>query len=307
MLEAGADPNDNESLYHSLEDVACTRALLAHGARIAGSNALYRSLDLADPAPLELLLAHGADANEPARNAPLTEWGSPLMWAINRRRSPRHVAALLAAGASPRAATPAGVGAYSMALQLGLHDVAALLREHGADAALTDDDQFVAACAGADRAEAQRIRARRPDLPASLPPAQLRRLPDMVAAEGDDGARLMVELGWPIAVRGGDWDASALNLAVFRGNALLTRFLLKHGASWQEEHGHGDNVCGTLSWASCNEPAEGADWPACARALLDHGMPRAVPDADDPECVIIGGRRKRFSDEVTEVLLADPS
>ncbi|MGL4287781.1 MAG: hypothetical protein ACRCVA_15650, partial [Phreatobacter sp.] len=56
LLAAGADPNDNESLYHSLENLACTRLLLDHGARIAGTNALYRALDLDDPAPLQLLL-----------------------------------------------------------------------------------------------------------------------------------------------------------------------------------------------------------------------------------------------------------
>jgi hypothetical protein len=125
----------------------------------------------------------------------------------------------------------------------------------------------------------------------------------MTAEGGDDGARLMVRLGWPIAVRGGDWNASALNLAVFRGNAGLTRFLLEHGASWTEEHGHGDNVCGTLSWASCNEPIQGGDWVGCARALLDHGMPGAERDHEGSERVLIDGRRKRFSDEVSEVLL----
>ena len=125
----------------------------------------------------------------------------------------------------------------------------------------------------------------------------------MVAEGGDEGARLMVRLGWPIAVRGGDWNASALNHAVFRGNAGLTRFLLEHGANWTEEHGYGDNACGTLSWASCNEPVEGGDWVGCARALLDHGMPRRDAGQEDPEWVLVAGRRKRFSDEVSEVLL----
>jgi hypothetical protein len=104
-------------------------------------------------------------------------------------------------------------------------------------------------------------------------------------------------------VRGGDWNASPLNLAVFRGNVALTRFLLEHGASWREEHGHRDNVCGTLSWASCNEPIVGGDWAGCARALLEHGMPQATFDPENPEWVLIAGRRKRFSDQVTDVLL----
>jgi hypothetical protein len=305
LLEAGADPNDGESLYHALESLDCTRLLLEHGARIEEHNALYRALDFDNLPVLELLLAHGADANVQPLGPPISDWGTPLLWAIYRRRSRRHVEALLAAGAPALATTPDGVGGYSLALQFGLSDVAALLREHGAAAALSEDEQFVAACAHGDEAEARRIRAWRPDLPGSLPDMQLRRLPDMVAAAGDDAAKLMVELGWLIAVRGGDWDASALNLAVFRGNAPLTRFLLEHGASWTEQHGYGDNVCGTLGWASCNEPVAGGDWAGCARALLDHGLPRAAPDPDDPGWVLIDGRSKRYSDEVREVLLAE--
>jgi ankyrin repeat protein len=303
LLDAGADPNDGESLYHSLETFTCTRLLLEHGARIGGSNAFYHALDFDNFAALELLLQHGADPNELLVNSSHTEWGSPLLWAIKRRRSRRHIAALLKAGADPSVSTLSGVSAYSLALQLGLGEVAELLRENGGATPITEEERFVAACARGDEAEAQRIRSGRPDLPGSLQEAQLRVLPDLAAEGGDDGARLMIKLGWPVAVRGGDWNASALNLAVFRGNVGLTRFLLQHGASWQEEHGHGDNVCGTLSWASCNEPIEGGDWAGCARALLEHGMPGATLDPENPGWVLIAGRSKRFSDEVTDVLL----
>lgn len=305
LLDAGADPNDGESLYHSLENPDCTRLLLAHGARIDGSNALYRSMDLEDAAALALLLAHGGDANEPARNKPLTDWGTPLLWAIRRRRSRRHVEALLEAGADPSARTAAGVSAYRLALQFGLPEVAALLREKAGDEPLSEEERFIAACAAGDAEAAQDIAVRRRDLPGALSPAQLRLLPDLAAEGANAAVMLMVSLGWPIAVRGGDWDASALNLAVFRGDAALARFLLDRGARWTEAHGFGDNVCGTLSWASCNEPDEGGDWVGCARVLLDHGMPGATPCEDDPACVLVDGIRKRFSCEVAEVLLGE--
>lgn len=117
---------------------------------------------------------------------------------------------------------------------------------------------------------------------------------------------LMVKLAWPIAICGGDWDASALNHAVFSGDPDLARFLLEHGASWKELHGFGDDLCGTLSWASVNEPVTGGDWVGCAKALVAHGMPAGNPDPEDPDAIIIDGRTKSFSDEVTDFLL-DPS
>ncbi|PAY05638.1 MULTISPECIES: ankyrin repeat domain-containing protein [Bradyrhizobium] len=305
LLEAGADPNDNESLYHSLEGSLTTGVLLEHGARIAGTNAMYKVLDDENVPALELLLRHGGNPNEPARNAPLTDCGSPLMWAIRRRRSRKCIATLLDAGADPHVTTPDDLSAYRYALQFGLTEVAELLRERTGEEMLADDERFVAACSSGNAIEARRIQAGRPDLPASLSPQQLRLLPELAAAGGDEAVRLMVELGWPIAVRAGDWDASALNHAVFRGNAGLTRFLLEHGAEWTEQHGFGDNASGSLSWASCNEPIGGGDWAGCAQALLDHGMPHATPDRDDPEWVLLAGRKKLFSDEVRDVLLGE--
>jgi hypothetical protein len=303
LLDAGADPNDGESLYHALENLDCARLLLSRGAHVSGTNALHRSLDMADPAALELLLAHGGDPNEPPGGPPTSDWGAPLLRGVALRRSPRHIQAMLAAGADPSVRTPAGISAYRLAQQVGMPEVAGILGAAGAAEPLSEEEEFVAACARGDAAEARRIQARRPDLPGSLTAAQLRLLPDTVAWGSSAAVRVMVALGWPIATRGGDWKASALNLAVFRGDASLTEFLLAHGASWREEHGHGDDVTGTLSWASINEPVEGGDWAGCAQALVAHGLPAAAPDPADVETVVMDGRRGRFSPDVAEVLL----
>jgi ankyrin repeat protein len=98
----------------------------------------------------------------------------------------------------------------------------------------------------------------------------------MAAGNEEDAVRVMVEAGWPITVRGGDIDGSALNWAVFHGNASLARFLLAHGARYDERHGFKDNVYGTLSFASQAETTPGGDWLACAEALIDAGSP--VPE-----------------------------
>lgn len=296
LLAAGADPNDNESLYHSLEAPACTRLLLEAGAVVTGTNALYRCLDLDDVDTLRLLLSYAAGDKE------LSE-GQLLFWAIKRRRSPEHIEALLAAGVDPMVKTRDGVSAYTQALRYGLPDVADVLRNAGVTEDVNDEDLFVAACARGDRLAAQQIKARRPDLPLGLSEMQFRLLPELAAAGCAEAVRAMVELGWPIGIRGGDWNASALNHAVFRGDSALAHFLLEHGASWGEEHGFGDNVCGTLSWASLNQPVDSGDWVACAEALIAHGMSAALRDPADPQSVLVAGKRRQFSDEVTEFLL----
>jgi hypothetical protein len=304
LLDAGANPNDNESLYHSLDNPDCTRLLLQAGARVTGTNALYRSLDLDDVEPLRLLLANGGDANEPAGSKPSSDYGTPLMWAIRRRRSLAHIEALLAAGADPSARAPKGVSAFALAQQYGLPEVADLLRQAaGAADGLSAEDEFVAACARCDKPHARKLLSERPDIMGALSDDQLRTLPELAALGCGDAVRLMVRLGWPIAARGGDWDSSALNQAVFRGDAALTRFLLEHGASWKEQHGFGDNVCGSLSWASMNEPVDGGDWVGCAKALIAHGLPPAHFDPEGTDALILDGIRRRFSDDVTDVLV----
>lgn len=306
LLAAGANPDDGESLYHSLDRPACTRLLLQAGARVAGTNAMYRVLDLDDVDTLQLLLAQGGDANEAPLGPPTSDWGSPLLWAIRRRRSPAHIAVLLAAGARADMCTRDGVPAHTVALRFGLTGIAQLLQAvGGGDAPLPPDEALIAACARGDKAAAEGVLAQHPGLVAALDDAQRRLLPELAAAGCGAAVKAMVELGWPLEVRGGDWDASALNQAVFRGDAALTRFLLEHGADWRSQHGFGDDVIGTLSWASMNEPFHLGDWADCARALAAHGMPPVLPDPQDAETVLVGDQRRLFSDEVTNALL-DP-
>ncbi|WP_162606142.1 ankyrin repeat domain-containing protein [Jiangella aurantiaca] len=267
LLDAGADPDDGESLYHSLGDIECTRLLLAAGATVTGTNAMYAVADHDDADVLRLLLEHGGDPNEPSPS-----WGAPLLFAIRRRCSTAFVRLLLDAGADPRAVTPEGVGAYRLALRFGHPEVAELLHGSGAVEPLDLRELVVAACASGDAAAARRLLAAHPDVVATLDETQRRLLPDLAAAGATDAFRLMVEAGWPIDTVGGDWQATALNHAVFRGDAGLTRFLLEHGADPAVPHGFGDTVVGTLEWASRNGTEGPRDFDGCARALLDHGV-----------------------------------
>ncbi|MBV7453565.1 hypothetical protein KW843_03675 [Acidovorax sp. sif1233] len=304
LLDAGADPNDGESLYHALGSLDCTRLLLEAGARVPGTNALCRVLDMDDLPALQLLLAHGADANEQPADGAAPGGAAPLLWAIRRRRSLAHVQALVAAGADPAACAADGTPAHIQALRYGLPGVAAFLRAAVGEGDVPVDERFVAACAQADEAQARTLLAARPGLVDALSLPQQRLLPEL-AAQADCGhaVRLMVRLGWPIDTTGGDWDGTALHLAIFRGDAALTRFLLEHGARWQARHGFEDNACGALSWGSINTPEPDGDWAGCAQALLDHGLPPAAPDPQGSEAVWLDGRPMRFSDEVADCLL----
>jgi hypothetical protein len=275
LLEAGANPSDGESLYHAMEtdDPACARLLLEAGAKVEGSNALHHVLDWDGLHMLRVLLSYTKDVNDTG-----SALGNPLIWAIRRRRSPAHIEALLEAGADPRAKTKEGISAYRFAHQTGLTDIADALRRAGAHETLSTEDEFVAACARTDEAGARAILAGNPDIFSRLSEAQLRQLPNLMEARSLSAVRLMVELGWPIAARGGDWGASVLSLTVYQGDPEWTRFFLQHGASWTEAHNYG-NVRGILGWASRNQPP-GPDWVGCARALVEYGMPIPEPGTD---------------------------
>lgn len=273
LLDAGANPDDNESLYHSLEsnDSTITRLLLRAGAHVSGTNALARVLDFDKLDALRLLLDHGGDANE-----------RPLVHhAILRGRSIEHVRVLLDAGANARAVNEHGVSLFRFAAGFGRADIVELLREAGVDELLDEAEEFVAACARGDERAARAMRSRTPDIIRRLTNRQLQTMPELASTGNIPAVRTMLALGWPLEIKTA-WDATALNLAVYRGDAEMTELLLSGGADWRSEHGYHSNVIGTLSFASQDEtlaqPAP-RDYVGCARALLAHGVPAPKEDA----------------------------
>ncbi|HEY5793950.1 MAG TPA: hypothetical protein VIU82_02965 [Bosea sp. (in: a-proteobacteria)] len=287
LLDAGANPDDNESVYHAVEseDLTCLRLLLAAGARVSGTNAVARALDYNRPGALELLLAQ--DGIAPERH-----W---LHHALLRGRSLAHIRALVAAGADLTAQDRHGASVLRFAERLGRSDVAALLREHGVSEELPVEEVFIAACARGEEATARKLLQTMPDMVSHLNASQLEAMPQVAALGRIEAVRTMLALGWPREIKTA-WHASALNLSIFAGDAAMTRLLLDEGADWRTMHGYGDNALGTLSFASqADDVGDDAprDHAGCAAALLDHGVPAE------------SFRKYSFSEEVSDLLEAE--
>ena len=168
LLEAGANPDDDESVYHATEtsDHSCLRLLLDAGARVEGTNALAHALDTEDPAKVRLLLEHDA-GHEVERS---------LLWAIYRERSPEVIRLLVEHGADLHAwdknneRTP-----YGLAWRMGRPDLCELLAELGARREVGPVDELIGLCFAGDRAGAERLAGEDPAARRARPDSSSRR------------------------------------------------------------------------------------------------------------------------------------
>jgi ankyrin repeat protein len=275
LLEAGADPNDSESLYHSTEhpDLECMKLLLRHGANAAGHNALRHILDREDLEGVQILLAAGADPNQ------INERGeTSLHWAVWRGRRVPIIAALIDGGAALDVQRNDGRTAYALAVQSGQTDVVALLETRGAKTDISPLDHFLGACSKASPNELGGLVATHPDIAAS--PGAGRLLPDFASSHRTAAVRALLTAGLPVDARG-DLGGTALHWACWKGYADIVEILLAHGASLtiEDEQFHGTPP----GWfghgvRNCHEP--GGDYPQVARLLIAAGA--AIPAADLP-------------------------
>jgi ankyrin repeat protein len=235
LLDAGANPNDGESLYHSIEhgDLVCMRLLLARGAKPDEANALKHMLDREDLVGLRILIDAGSDPNYVNERAE-----TALHWAAFRGRSAKIIETLVDAGAHIDAKRSDGRTAYAIAALGGHTEAAKALAARGADTTLAPVDAFVAACSIALPEELDRLLAKHPEFIRSAGSERL--LPDLATAHRTASVRALLSAGFPVDARGG-WGGTALHWCCWKGHADLVKLLLDYGASLaiQDETFHG--------------------------------------------------------------------
>jgi ankyrin repeat protein len=242
LLERGARTQDGESIYHSAQDNRreCLELLLQHGADLSERQAQFGNTPLYFLAGHHgdeegratwfrgflWLLEHGADPNvtsDKAEEAPLHRVAaSPL-----KRETAR---ALLAHGADVNLKRGDGLTPYQIAARHGNTDMAALLLEHGADAAaLTPLDQFLNASLTGDGARARALLASHPDLVTSMSPEDHAGVIDAVMHGRADVVRLMVELGFRLDAENAH-GGTPLHWAAWHGKTDMVDLLIRLGA-----------------------------------------------------------------------------
>jgi ankyrin repeat protein len=273
LLEAGANPDDGESLYHATEAESpdCVRLLLEHGAETEGTNALGHALDEERLAHVRLLLEHGADPND----------GALVAHAVRRGRGPDFVLLLAEFGADltrPGGETWRGPvplrSPYQHAVLRNRSDLADTLEGLGAATAVEPGDLAVAAVARGERPDVPMPDSFDPDAQEVLILAALRgHAESVVDAVGPSFS----------GVVGGSPEGTLLHHAAWVGSPQVVQSLLSRGA---------DPTARTedspLGWAAHGSQAHdlpGRDYVAVAELLLAAGdtiQPSHLELADGP-------------------------
>jgi hypothetical protein len=225
LLERGATPDDDESLYHSCEtrDHACLRLLLDAGATVKGTNALAHMLDYDDLEGLRLLLERGIAQT----GGDWPELEGAIGWALKRDRSREHIELLLSHGATP------GPADATLAVRRGRADLDGLLGEPSP----SPSDELLGALRRADRADVDAVLAEHPGLLDTLGRADHDVLVHAAARGRRDAVELMLEHGFPVDVRSEEFNETPLHAAAWFGWAQVAELLVERGADSHAEAG----------------------------------------------------------------------
>lgn len=246
LLERGADPNDEEVVYHSPEtgDNAVIERLVETGKITAENLALMllRKHDWHDYDGVKYLLEHGADPNQRSQG----RFPTAIHHAIARDNDLQIIELLLDHGADPARAGD-GRSAVALAARRGRGDVLAALAKRGVPLAFKGVDRLIAACAMNDGATVQSIAEREPALVGEVVAEGGTLLAEFAGTANTDGVRHLLDLGVGVGALYTDGDgyfgiaknSTALHVAAWRAWHRTVRDLIDRGAPIDAEDAKG--------------------------------------------------------------------
>jgi len=235
LLARGADPNDDEAVYHSPEtyDNAAMKLLVETGKLTPEylSMMLIRKHDWHDYDGVKYLLERGVDPNFQRGRG----WIA-IHHAVARNNSLAIIELLLDYGADPTVRKD-GATAIERATRKGRGDLLALFARRGFSVELTGVDRLIAACATDDGTAVREINARAPELVRELLAQGPTLLAEFAGTWNTAGVRHLLDLGVPVDARyTGDGyfdlakDTTALHVAAWQSRADLVQLLIERGA-----------------------------------------------------------------------------
>ncbi|MDP9178269.1 MAG: ankyrin repeat domain-containing protein [Gemmatimonadota bacterium] len=267
LLERGANPNDEEAVYHSPEtyDNAPMKLLVQTG-KLTDENLalmLIRKHDWHDYDGAKFLLEYGVDPNIERRRG----WRA-MNHAVARDNRIEIIELLLDHGADPTVSHH-GQSAIAMAARRGRGDLLVLFERRGIPIELSGGDRLMAACARNDLKAIQSITEIEPELVDELGANGGRALAEFAGNGNTDGVRHLLDLGVKADARfidgDGYWEvapnSTALHVAAWRAQHAVVRLLLDRGAPVDAPDGKGRTplalavrACVDSYWADRRSP-----------------------------------------------------
>jgi ankyrin repeat protein len=273
LLQAGANPNDGESLYHAseLKETRCLQLLFDAGVdKDSQEYCVRRALDDENPKAVQIYLEHGTNPNH-------------LDWALFRERSFEIVQLLIDYGADINRPSPAdhwllvcrikGLTPIQIAERNGDSRAVAYFLERGAVDNRKPSDLLIGACARGDRERTEMLRKSHPDMAATLSQQDHRYLPAFARSGRLESVQMMLDAGFDIEARTDDLDATALLYASTNGDVPMIDLLLRRGAKLHVTHKYGANPLGTAIYCAAYFPNPKGEYPRAVERLIDAGLP----------------------------------
>ena len=269
LLEAGANPDDGESLYHSseLSDVTCLELILAAGVPAKARDwCIVRALDSENPTAIAVYLKHGTDPNH-------------LHWALFRGRSLAVIQLLVEHGADVNEVCKKhwllgrieGLTPVQVAERTGAQAIVEYLLARGANDNLKPADRFIGACWRESEHDVSSILQSNPGLVASLPERDHGNVATAARAGRLKTVQLMLDAGLNIEAKADDLDATALNYAATTGDAAMVDLLLARGARVDATNKHGGDAVDAAVYCAAHFNRDRTSYARVVRSLLAAG------------------------------------